>query len=111
MNSEQPGQRHRLVCTATAVGYGPRFLYPTVQLRKGATGNALFIQFPVDLLQDLPIPDEAGSFEAFLTFGVLEKAQALGDGRALREARRRFIRFHLGADLVGRTEPLPKEFS
>jgi hypothetical protein len=42
---------------------------------------------------------------------VLEKAQALGDGQALREARRHFIRFHLGADLVGRTERLPEEFS
>jgi len=86
-------------------------LYPTVQLRKGAAGNALFNQFPVDHLCDLPIPDEAGSFEAFLTFGTLKKAQVLGDGRVLREARRRFMRFHLGADLVGRTEPLPKEFS
>ena len=111
MNSEQPGQWHRLVCTATTVSYGPRFLHLTVQLRKGAADNAPFIQFPVDLLQDLPIPEEAGSFETFLTFGVLKKAQALGDGQALREARRRFVRSHLGADLVGLTEQLPEEFS
>jgi beta-phosphoglucomutase-like phosphatase (HAD superfamily) len=37
----------------------------------------------------------------FLTFGALEKAQALGDGQALRENGRRFIRFHLGKDVVG----------
>jgi hypothetical protein len=111
MSSEQPGQRQRIVWTATTVNHGPRFLYPTAHLRKGAAGNALFTQFPVDHLCNLAISDELGSFEAFLTFGVLEKAQALGDGQALREARRHFIRFLLGADLVGRTERLPEEFS
>lgn len=33
-----------------------------------------------------------------MTFGVLIKAQALGDGQALRDTGRRVIRFHLGAE-------------
>jgi hypothetical protein len=102
MNPEQPGQRHRLVLAATTVSYGPRFLYPTAELREGAAGKALIIRFPADPLRDLPIPDEAASFEAFLALGVEQ---------ALREAWRRFIRFHPGADLVGRTLQLPEEFS
>jgi hypothetical protein len=54
---------------------------------------------------------EAGEFESFIPFGVLEKAQALGDGQALREAGRRFIPFHLGKDIVGGIERLLKELS
>jgi hypothetical protein len=85
----------------TTVGYGQRFLHSTGQLYKGDPGNGLFIQFTAEPLLDLPIPEEAGSSESFLTSGVLEKAQALDDGQALREAGRRFIRSHLGADVVG----------
>jgi hypothetical protein len=33
-----------------------------------------------------------------MTFDVLKKAQALGDAQALRDAKRRLIRFHLGAN-------------
>ena len=40
----------------------------------------LFTQFTVDLLRHLRIPEEAGSPKSFITFGVLEKAQALDDG-------------------------------
>lgn len=86
---------------ATTVGYGPRFLHSTGQLHKGDAGNGLFIQFTSDPVQDIPIPDEAGRPESSMTFGVLKMAQALGDGRALQEAGRRFIRFHLGTDVAG----------
>ena len=95
----------------TIIGYGPRFLHSTGQLHKVDANNALFTQFTVDLLRDLRIPEEAGWSESFLTFGVLEKAQALDDGRALREAGRHFIRFHLGADIVGGIERLLKKLS
>lgn len=91
---------------ATTVGYGPRFLHSTGQLHKGDGGNGLFIQFTTDPSRDLAIPDEPGSTGSFLTFGILERAQALGDGRALVEAGRRFIRFHLGEDVVGDIERL-----
>lgn len=86
---------------ATTVGYGPRFLHSTGQLHKGDGGNGLFIQFTSEAIQDVPIPDEAGKATAVMTFGVLKKAQALGDAQALRNAGRRLIRFDLGMDVVG----------
>jgi transaldolase/glucose-6-phosphate isomerase len=91
---------------ATTVGYGPRFLHSTGQLHKGDAGRGLFIQFTADDPRDAPIPDEAGSSDSSITFGVLKAAQAMGDGQALRDAGRRVIRFHLGADVVGRLQTL-----
>jgi transaldolase/glucose-6-phosphate isomerase len=86
---------------ATTVGYGPRFLHSTGQLHKGDGGNGLFIQFTADDPRDAPIPDEAGSPESAMSFGVLKMAQVLGDKKALQDAGRRVIRFHLGDDVVG----------
>jgi transaldolase/glucose-6-phosphate isomerase len=86
---------------ATTVGYGPRFLHSTGQLHKGDAGNGLFIQFTAANKRDAPIPDEAGSSDSSITFGVLKAAQALGDQQALLDAGRRVIRFHLGVDVVG----------
>jgi len=65
------------------VGYGPRFLHSTGQLHKGDNGNGLFIQFIAESKNDLPIPNEPGSSESSISFGVLIKAQALGDRKAL----------------------------
>ncbi len=93
--------RYRL---ATTVGYGPRYLHSTGQLHKGDRGNGVFVQFTADPELDLPIPDEAGRAASTITFGVLERAQALGDRRALLDAGRPVIHFHLDADpLVGLT--------
>jgi transaldolase/glucose-6-phosphate isomerase len=86
---------------ATTVGYGPRFLHSTGQLHKGDAGNGLFIQFTADDQRDAPIPDQAGSSDSSITFGLLKAAQALGDQQALLDAGRRVIRFHLGDDIVG----------
>ncbi|MFQ5342534.1 MAG: bifunctional transaldolase/phosoglucose isomerase [Anaerolineae bacterium] len=86
---------------ATTVGYGPRFLHSTGQLHKGDAGKGLFIQFTADDPRDVPIPDEAGSPESSITFGVLKAAQALGDRQALLDAGRQVIRFHLKEDVVG----------
>jgi len=80
---------------ATTVGYGPRFLHSTGQLHKGDGGNGMFIQFISEALQDVPIPDEAGSDKSTMSFGVLKKAQALGDAQALLDAGRRVIRFNM----------------
>ena len=77
------------------VGYGPRFLHSTGQLHKGDEGNGLFVQITSEPLQDLPIPDKPGAKEAALTFGTLKMAQAQGDAKALRDAGRQVIRFHL----------------
>jgi glucose-6-phosphate isomerase len=85
---------------ATTVGYGPRYLHSTGQLHKGDAGRGLFIQFTADDLRDVPIPDEAGSLDSSISFGVLKTAQALGDRRALLDAGRRVIRFHLGSEDV-----------
>jgi transaldolase/glucose-6-phosphate isomerase len=100
---------------ATTVGYGPRFLHSTGQLHKGDAGRGLFIQFTADdaasLTQDVPIPDEAGSPDSSITFGVLKAAQALGDRQALLDAGRRVIRFHLGDDVVGGLRRLSETLS
>jgi hypothetical protein len=93
------------------VGYGPRFLHSTGQLHKGDAGHGLFIQFTADDRSDAPIPDEAGSPDSTMTFGVLKAAQALGDYRALRDAGRRAIRFHLWDDVVGGLELLTEALS
>ena len=86
---------------ATTVGYGPRFLHSTGQLHKGDAGNGLFIQFTADDAREAPIPDEAGSPDSSMAFGVLKMAQALGDKQALLDVGRRVIRFHLGNDVTG----------
>jgi glucose-6-phosphate isomerase len=83
------------------VGYGPRFLHSTGQLHKGDGGHGRFIQFTADADKDLVIPDEMGKPEGSLTFGVLEMAQALGDGQALQKAGRKVLRMHLGGDAIG----------
>ena len=85
---------------ATTLGYGPRFLHSTGQLHKGDAGSGLFIQLTADDPRDAGIPDEAGSAASSITFGVLKEAQVQGDRRALLEAGRRVIRFHLGSDVL-----------
>jgi transaldolase/glucose-6-phosphate isomerase len=93
----------RLACTT---GYGPRFLHSTGQLHKGDRGNGLFIQLTADSPEDVGIPDQAGSPESSISFGVLKAAQAMGDRQALLDANRRVIRFHLGKDVSGGLEKL-----
>ena len=56
----------------------------------------LFIQFSATPPEDTLIPDEMGSAESSLSFGVLESAQALGDAQALMNNQRKVIRFRLG---------------
>jgi len=97
--------RDRLKLTTT-VGYGPRFLHSTGQLHKGDAGNGLFVQITSEDERDVPIPDEAGSEESALSFGVLKEAQVLGDRQALLDAGRRVIRLHYRADLAGGLEKL-----
>jgi hypothetical protein len=94
---------------ATTVGYGPSFLHSIGQLYKGDAGEGLFVQFTADAVRDADIPDEAGSPESRITFGVLEKAQALGDRQAMEDAGRRVIRFHLGEDVIEGLDQLAGE--
>ena len=84
---------------ATTVGYGPRFLHSTGQLHKGDAGNGLFIQIIGDPNDDLPIPDVSQSNESSISFGVLIKAQAMGDREALLNNNRTVLTLDLGTDL------------
>ena len=80
--------RTRTGC-ATTVGFGPRFLHSTGQLHKGGAANGLFIQITADPAKDVAIPTEN------MNFGILERAQALGDLEALTARNRRALRIHL----------------
>jgi transaldolase / glucose-6-phosphate isomerase len=74
---------------ATTLGFGPRFLHSTGQLHKGGPNNGLFLQITQQPGRDLEIPGQE------LTFGTLERAQALGDLEALLARGRRAIRIDL----------------
>lgn len=74
---------------ATTLGFGPRFLHSTGQLHKGGPDSGVFIQITVEPTTDIEIPTEG------ITFGTLEKAQALGDLETLLSRGRRAIRVHL----------------
>ena len=84
---------------ATTVGYGPRFLHSTGQLHKGDASNGIFIQIIGDPNEDLPIPEEPKSDKSSISFGVLIKAQAMGDREALIKNNRRVITIDLGKDI------------
>jgi len=79
------------------VGYGPRFLHSTGQLHKGDTGKGLFMQIisRIDMDNDAPIPDQAGSDKSSMSFGTLITAQAFGDRQALLDKKRHVITFQL----------------
>ncbi|MBN1485019.1 MAG: glucose-6-phosphate isomerase [Chloroflexia bacterium] len=85
---------------ATSSDYGPRFLHSTGQLHKGDAGRGLFIQFSAEDRQDVPIPDETGRIESSISFGLLKRAQALGDRQALLDAGRQVLRVELGQDVL-----------
>jgi transaldolase/glucose-6-phosphate isomerase len=74
---------------ATTLGFGPRFLHSTGQLHKGGADNGVFIQITADVENEIDIPGEG------ISFGILEKAQHLGDFEALKARGRRVIRIHL----------------
>jgi glucose-6-phosphate isomerase len=76
---------------ATTVGFGPRYLHSTGQLHKGGPPTGVFLQLVMTDETDIDIPGEGG-----LTFGVLKRAQALGDLQALLSRRRPVLRVSLG---------------
>jgi len=79
---------------ATTMGYGPRYLHSTGQFHKGGPNTGLFLQLTAEDAEDAPIPG------APYTFGILKRAQALGDLEALRRHGRAVMRIHLGRDVV-----------
>lgn len=80
---------------ATTLGYGPRFLHSTGQLHKGGPDTGVFLQITTSPDEDVAIPGKAA------TFGVLSRAQALGDYQALVEKGRRVVRLDLRGGLSG----------
>ena len=78
---------------ATTTGYGPRFLHSTGQLHKGGPASGVFLQLTGGPANDVPIPNEP------FGFGVLVRAQAIGDFESLLKHNRRAISISLGADV------------
>jgi transaldolase / glucose-6-phosphate isomerase len=74
---------------ATTLGFGPRLLHSTGQLHKGGPNKGLFLQITADPSLDIQIPGWG------LTFGTLQKTQALSDQESLLAAGRRTLRIHL----------------
>jgi len=90
--------RHRIrdrTRLATTLGYGPRFLHSTGQLHKGDSGKGNFLQIVGTPKRDAPIPDSLDGAQSHVTFGVLERAQSLGDRQALLDRGRRVLRLEL----------------
>ena len=77
---------------ATTTGYGPRFLHSTGQLHKGGADNGVFIQMSGGGGDEVPIPGEN------FGFGVLCRAQAIGDYVSLASRNRRLVSVNLGSD-------------
>jgi transaldolase / glucose-6-phosphate isomerase len=76
---------------ATTLGFGPRFLHSTGQLHKGGPGSCLFLQITSDPSTNAEIPTQD------MTFGTLERAQALGDYEALAARGRGILRLNLAS--------------
>jgi transaldolase / glucose-6-phosphate isomerase len=87
---------------ATTSGFGPRFLHSTGQLHKGGGDNGVFLQLTGGPALDMPIPGEG------ITFGVLVRAQAIGDFESLVTRNRRALSIDLGGDVDAGLEQLAK---
>jgi transaldolase/glucose-6-phosphate isomerase len=83
----------RSLHVATTTGYGPRFLHSTGQLHKGGAANGVFLQLTGGGGDDVSIPGEK------FGFGVLVRAQAIGDFQSLASRKRRAISIDLGSDI------------
>ena len=92
MESRLAVLREKLVQTyhcPVTLGFGPRFQHSTGQLHKGGFPSGYFLVLTKDPEQDLPIPEEG------MSFGILQRAQALGDVESLERNHRSVIRVHL----------------
>lgn len=78
---------------ATTSGYGPRFLHSTGQLHKGGGDNGVFLQLTGGAQRDVAIPGEP------FGFGVLARAQAIGDAESLTSRNRRMLSIDLGENV------------
>jgi transaldolase/glucose-6-phosphate isomerase len=90
----------RSLHVATTTGYGPRFLHSTGQLHKGGPPNGVFLQLTGGSGDDVPIPGEK------FGFGVLVRAQAIGDFQSLASRKRRALSVDLGTEIERALEKL-----
>lgn len=70
---------------AVSIQFGPRYLHSTGQYHKGGPNNGFFIQFISSSDDEIQIPGHD------YTFGLLKKAQAIGDREALIKHKRNVI--------------------
>ena len=82
----------------TTFGWGPRFLHSTGQYHKGGHQNGVFLQITGAVTTDVDVPDRP------YTLGVLQHAQALGDGSVLADHGRPVLRLHLTDRAAGLAE-------
>ncbi|WP_409492496.1 glucose-6-phosphate isomerase [Amycolatopsis sp. cmx-11-12] len=82
----------------TTFGWGPRFLHSTGQYHKGGHQNGAFLQITGAVVDDVAVPAQP------YTLGVLQHAQALGDGQVLAEHGRPVLRLHLTDRAAGLAE-------
>lgn len=88
--------RHKVLkkeLTATALGFGPRFLHSTGQAYKGGANNGVFLQITSEDVEDIAVPEQK------YTFGVVKAAQARGDFQILLDRDRRALRIHIGENV------------
>jgi transaldolase/glucose-6-phosphate isomerase len=79
---------------AVSTQFGPRYLHSTGQYHKGGPNTGFFIQFICSSSTDIKIPERA------YTFGLLKRAQAIGDMQALVKHNRRVIVIDVGAHYI-----------
>jgi transaldolase/glucose-6-phosphate isomerase len=95
----------RVTSVATTHGIGPRYLHSTGQFHKGGPNKGLFLMLTSADATDTAIPD------AGYSFSVLKRAQAYGDFKALQDANRHVIHFHLDDPETDMSEPLLRAVS
>jgi hypothetical protein len=74
---------------ATSMGFGPRYLHSTGQLHKGGPDRAVYLMVTAEPDTDFDLPGKE------ITFGILNRAQAIGDLQALLSLGRRAYGIHL----------------
>jgi glucose-6-phosphate isomerase len=77
-----------------SVQFGPRYLHSTGQFHKGGPNTGCFIQFVSNSLVDINIPEHK------YTFGMLKRAQAIGDMKALQKHKRKVVLIDLNDDYL-----------
>lgn len=73
----------------STLGFGPRYLHSTGQIHKGGPNRAVYLLVTAEPEKDIKVP------EFGIGFGILERAQAIGDLRALQALGRRAYGIHL----------------